>query len=148
MDDTKVSRVWVLYRDWLYQEKISMKFGESEVGWRFYRRSIPPTGSSNFALPNFFEIFSRYSQSLYKTHTRETLFSSLPIGNFQPNFDSSKGTPYPPRRKRILVLLCHCKATQPCHKFSPHNLSVQRISSILFGRGIYYSTHQVEKEYC
>ena len=47
-----------------------------------YRPSIPPTCSSNFALPNFFEIFSRYSQSLYKTHTRETRFSSLPIGNF------------------------------------------------------------------
>ena len=44
-----------------------------------YRPSITPTCSSNFALPNFFEIFSRYSQLLYKTHTQETRFSSLPI---------------------------------------------------------------------
>ena len=31
---------------------------------------------------NFIEIFSRYSQLLYKTHTRENRFSSLPIGFF------------------------------------------------------------------
>ena len=60
-----------------------------------YRPSIPPTCSSNFALPKFHRIFSRHSQSLYKTHTRETLFSSLPIGNFQPNFNTSIGPPYP-----------------------------------------------------
>ena len=31
-DDTKVSPVWVLYRDWLYRKKILKKFLESEVG--------------------------------------------------------------------------------------------------------------------
>ena len=66
-----------------------------------YRPSIPPTCSSNFALPNFYTFFSRYSQSLYKTHTRETRFSSLPIGNFHPNMDTlhaphqPKFTPFP-----------------------------------------------------
>ena len=30
-------RVWVLYRDWLYQEKVSKKFRESEVGWAWWR---------------------------------------------------------------------------------------------------------------
>ena len=37
-DENWVSRVWVLYRDWLYREKILKKFGESEVGgacWRY-----------------------------------------------------------------------------------------------------------------
>ena len=37
-DENRFSRVWDLYRDWLYREKISMKFGESEVGgacWRY-----------------------------------------------------------------------------------------------------------------
>ena len=30
-DDTKVSRVWVLYRDWLYREKILKKFGRAKL---------------------------------------------------------------------------------------------------------------------
>ena len=41
-DDTKVSRVWVLYRDWLYRRKISKKFWRAKMGggcWR-YRRPI------------------------------------------------------------------------------------------------------------
>ena len=41
-DDTKVSRVWVLYKDWLYRKKISKKFWRAKMGrgcWR-YRRPI------------------------------------------------------------------------------------------------------------
>ena len=37
-DDTKVSRVWVLYRDWLYRRKISKKFWRAKMGrgcWRY-----------------------------------------------------------------------------------------------------------------
>ena len=37
-DENRISRVWVLYRNWLYREKISMKSGEGEVGgacWRY-----------------------------------------------------------------------------------------------------------------
>ena len=30
-DDTKVSRVWVLYRNWLYREKISKKLGRAKL---------------------------------------------------------------------------------------------------------------------
>ena len=30
-DDTKESRIWVLYRDWLYREKISMKLGRAKL---------------------------------------------------------------------------------------------------------------------
>ena len=40
--DTKVSPVWVLYRDWLYRTKISKKFWRAKLGrgcWR-YRRPI------------------------------------------------------------------------------------------------------------
>ena len=55
------------------------------------RPSIPPTSSSNFALQNFFEIFVWYCQSLLKTH--RNLGIILPIGNFKPNFNSSKGPP-------------------------------------------------------
>ena len=61
-----------------------------------YRPSIPPTCSSNFTLPNFSKIFSRHSQSLYKTYTWETLVSSIPIGFFHPNMGHH---PYPPSSK-------------------------------------------------
>ena len=40
--DTKVSPVWVLYRDWLYRTKISKNFWRAKLGggcWR-YRRPI------------------------------------------------------------------------------------------------------------
>ena len=30
-DDTKVSLVWVLYRDWLYRKKISKKFWRAKL---------------------------------------------------------------------------------------------------------------------
>ena len=30
-DGNRFSRVWVLYRDWLYQEKISKKFGRAKL---------------------------------------------------------------------------------------------------------------------
>ena len=30
-DDTKVSPVWVLYRDWLYREKTSKKFWSAKL---------------------------------------------------------------------------------------------------------------------
>ena len=37
-DDTMVSRIWVLYRDWLYRRKISKKFWMAKMGggcWRY-----------------------------------------------------------------------------------------------------------------
>ena len=41
-DENRFSRVWVLYRDWLYQRKISKKFWRAKMGrgcWR-YRKPI------------------------------------------------------------------------------------------------------------
>ena len=41
-DENRFSRVWVLYRDWLYRKKISKKFWMAKMGggcWR-YRRPI------------------------------------------------------------------------------------------------------------
>ena len=40
-DESRVSRVWVLYRDWLYRKKILENFGEGEVGWGCWRYRGP-----------------------------------------------------------------------------------------------------------